>query len=151
MHGTSMVSSWEGGRPGLPVCSSWGQAVQYLDQKKVSQVPYINAKQKPVTHRLVWATEWLSRKLQAPGSDIDKPTGQKCTMWGIPYVQVMLSELSDQACQLFANVSAEDSANFLCSMVQIGGIQPFTSPGELCWRACPLQSNVALLQLRHLA
>ena len=38
MHGTSTVSSWEGGRPGLPVCSSWGQAVQYLDQKRVSQV-----------------------------------------------------------------------------------------------------------------
>lgn len=37
MHGTSCVSSWEGGRPGLPVCSSWGQAVQYLDHRKVFQ------------------------------------------------------------------------------------------------------------------
>ncbi|DBA90775.1 TPA: hypothetical protein ACH3X1_003982 [Trebouxia sp. C0004] len=34
-HGTSVVSSWAGGRPGLPICSSWGQAVQYLDYKRV--------------------------------------------------------------------------------------------------------------------
>lgn len=36
--GTSVVSSWAGGRPGLPICSSWGQAVQYLDFKKVHKV-----------------------------------------------------------------------------------------------------------------
>ena len=38
MHGTNMISSWEGGRPGLPVCPSWGQAVQYLDCRKVHKV-----------------------------------------------------------------------------------------------------------------
>jgi len=37
-HGTSVVSSWAGGRPGLPICSSWGQAVQYLDFKRVHKV-----------------------------------------------------------------------------------------------------------------
>ena len=38
MHGNATVSSWVGGRPGLPVVASWGQAVQYLDEKKVDQV-----------------------------------------------------------------------------------------------------------------
>jgi hypothetical protein len=37
-HGTIVVSSWAGGRPGLPICSSWGQAVQYLDYKRVHKV-----------------------------------------------------------------------------------------------------------------
>ena len=44
MHGTDMISSWEGGRPGLPVCPSWGQAVQYLDCRRVHKVvPDIHA------------------------------------------------------------------------------------------------------------
>ncbi len=38
MHGADVISSWEGGRPGLPVCTSWGQAVQYLDIKQVCKV-----------------------------------------------------------------------------------------------------------------
>ncbi len=37
-HGTSVVSSWAAGRPGLPICSSWGQAVQYLDYRRVHKV-----------------------------------------------------------------------------------------------------------------
>ncbi len=37
-HGTSVVSSWAGGRPGLPICSSWGQAVHYLDYRRVHKV-----------------------------------------------------------------------------------------------------------------
>ena len=37
-HGTHCISSWKGDSAGLPVCSSWGQAVQYLDPLRVEQV-----------------------------------------------------------------------------------------------------------------
>ena len=37
-HGMHCISSWQGSRPGLPTCSSWGQAVQYLDPHKVQKV-----------------------------------------------------------------------------------------------------------------
>ena len=38
MHGNFTVSSWVEGRPGLPVADSWGQAIQYLDEREVRKV-----------------------------------------------------------------------------------------------------------------